>query len=58
MKLYATLENENHKVEGIGGNESLLVYLRRGSKLVSIISFTPDKLEVMEMEKGKSTGRN
>lgn len=39
MKLYARIENEKGKVDGMGGNEQLMIEVTGGNQLIARIRF-------------------
>jgi hypothetical protein len=53
MKLYARLENENGKIETIGGNEYIRIELSIGNKKTAVIWHSEKETKVLR-EKDKS----
>jgi len=72
MKLYATIENEKGKIDGVGGNEMLTIALRQSNQVIGTLYMTLDDTDLvidyagnsgdsMRLEekkvKGKSAGK-
>lgn len=49
MKLYATITNEKHKKEGLGGNEMLTLEINKGNRRMCEFYITIDDISDKEL---------